>query len=451
MHKTLDDINALKARWMTGSGNEKACPQEWEGLDELSLLALAGQFSRIATRPVSPGDLQVRPDIPSLPLPTMPPELRPQFRRILSGKLTSPEQVVSLITARGYCVNPIDWMPKRSDVDLPRVYDSWRDWLDGNTVDAAHDVLSAETWDSFPAHSRYSELTVMHGAHSDAARGLIATVAPTLPAEQRLRMLECLRNGLSGADKPLLETFSGDRSSKVQAFVKLQLARLGHNAVSDREASAELTDFIELQRAGMLSRRKVVRARKLKNDAQRKRRKAVLGRMSLQGISDMLDLDANDIVEMWDFGGATDEIAEVIATSGTDDQVDRFAERLVEHDTTVSQSFIDRVSPAQQRVLGLRVMMKDDWRLAQTMPWFTDPDGSVALPQVDKCDALTELIALAVQTEKPAQEQAVAAALNFLGLIAAREAAASLVERLTAAGVMTVDHRLTLLRLNAAL
>lgn len=451
MHKTLDEMDALKACWMTGGTSDKLCPEQWQGFNELSRLAIAGQFTRIATRPASPDGFELRPEIPPLSLPVMPEALRPQFRRILDSKLANPASVVQLIAARGYCVNPIDWMPKQSDTNLPEAYDAWQDWMEGNVADYTKGTLNADTWDSFPVHSRHRELTAVHAQDPDTARELVTAVVPTLSADQRLRMLECLRPGLTDSDKALLEGFAKDRSTKVQTFVKVQLARLGQDFVSDEAALEEVADFLEVQRAGMLTRRKLVTARKLKNDAQRKRRKTVLRAMSLHGLTNMLKLPADDFIEMWDFGGATEEIAEVIATSGTDNQVKRFVERCVEQDVDVSQALMDRISDADRLILGQRVLMKDEWHFSKTVAWFPTPDGSVGLPKPDGCKPLMDLIKLTVQDDKNTQDQMIAEALNFLGLIADRDTAAALVDRLLAAGVMTVDPRLALLRLNAAL
>ena len=65
--------------------------------------------------------------------------------------------------------------------------------------------------------------------------------------------------------------------------------------------------------------------------------------------------------------------------------------------------------------------------------------------------SLRETIKSAVATEKRGDDIRVTEALTFLGLLADRPAAERLLEQLTAAGVMAVDPRLTLLRLNAAL
>ena len=94
MLNRLEDIDALKACWMTGAASDKACPADWQGLDELSRLAVVGQFSRIATRPTSLDGLQLRPEIPPSSLPPMAEELRPLFRRILDSKLADAEIIV---------------------------------------------------------------------------------------------------------------------------------------------------------------------------------------------------------------------------------------------------------------------------------------------------------------------------------------------------------------------
>ena len=64
---------------------------------------------------------------------------------------------------------------------------------------------------------------------------------------------------------------------------------------------------------------------------------------------------------------------------------------------------------------------------------------------------LPDLIQRTVHSDKPAEEHLITKALAYLGLLANRDAAQSLLDRLTDAGALTVDPRLTVLRLNAAL
>ena len=111
MDEIAQQLDAMKARWMTGGAASGAGPAAWQGLDALSQLALAGQFQRVAMRPAAP-EVTPRPDLPELAVPPLPDALRPQLRRMLDGKTVPAVQVIHLISARGYGVNPIDWMPK---------------------------------------------------------------------------------------------------------------------------------------------------------------------------------------------------------------------------------------------------------------------------------------------------------------------------------------------------
>ena len=451
MDKLLGDIDALKACFMTGGRTETACPPDWQGFDDLSLLALTGQFTRIATRPASGADIALRPEIPALDLPPLAENLRPQLRRALEAKMVLGIDLIRLLASRGFGVNPVDWMPKRADTDLPPAYDAWLDWLENMPTPDAQDDLSAETWDEFPAHSRHRDLTALHGTNAEAARGIVTEIAPGLAADQRLRMLECLRANLTDGDKELLESFANDRSAKVKSFTRVQLARLGADASFGGQAAQELPDYIEVGRAGILSRRKIILGRKLKNDAQRKRRRKVFGQISLHDLASAVDVSPDDFVEMWELGHATDEVADVVAVSGTDHQVERLVERIMEDTSPVPQALMDRLTPARRTQFGLRVLMDDDWRLTETRQWCPAPETMLELGMIAKVKALPELIKLAADPEQANQDHLIADALHFLGLISTREAAEALLEQLLAAGVMSVDPRLTILRLNAAL
>lgn len=72
MDNVLAEIEALKARWMTGADTAGVGPEGWQELDPLAQLALAGQFVRIATRPAAAGETTVRPELPALDLPHWP-------------------------------------------------------------------------------------------------------------------------------------------------------------------------------------------------------------------------------------------------------------------------------------------------------------------------------------------------------------------------------------------
>ncbi len=450
MDKMLAEIDNLKARWMTGGETAELAPTDWQGMDELSLLAMAGQFTRIATRPGTQARLTPRPDLPDIPLAPLVHDLRSQFRRIIEDKHVEPVAVVRLIAARGYCVNPIDWMPKRKEVDLPQIYTVWQDWREGNLPSEVAAELSAETWDMMPPGRRYNDLALLHRSDPDAARALISEIAPNLAAEQRLRMLECVRHALTQNDTALLSSFIGDRSSKVQALVKTQLSRLGKGPETDAEAVAELSDYVELAKAGLLSRKLVVKPRKLKTTSQKKRRTQVFAQSSLAALAEMLGVTPDVLIDAWVFGDATDDLTRLVAASGTDAQVCRLVERCLDEKIYLPDALIDRLDPAQRLAFGLRIIAVDDVTLSHTRQWITQPDGTVgwdAIAAIKLAD-LTKAIA---DAKRPGDETATTQALTFLGLLADRDAAERLLNHLTSAGLMAVDPRLTLLRLNAAL
>lgn len=451
MLETLDKVAALKGCFMVGGDTQKARPADWQDLDDLSVLALTGQFTRVATRPSAPPTLSHRPEIPVLTLPAMADDLRPLLRRLLEDKNISSTSVIKLIASRGYSVNPVDWMPKQSDADLPPLYDPWRDWLDNHVPDQVDLILSAETWDRLPPHSRHRQLTELHGRDAGAARQLVEAIAPTVSADQRLRLLGCLRKHISEGDKDLLETFANDRSSKVKTLVQHQLARLGNAVTDDENAAKEVPDFLQLKRLGLLGRKQAIKARALKNDAQRKRRAKVLAQTTLGSVAEALDVSPDSLVDMWAMDEATDDIANLIARSGTDHQVARFAQRMIEHEAVVPQPLLDRLTADQKNTFGRDVMRTDDWRLTDTRRWISPGANAVSNEALTTFKALPELMEKTVSNEHSAQEETIAQAIGGLALIVDRDAASALLESFAAAGIMTADLRLTLLRLNAAL
>jgi len=448
MPNQMAQIEALKAQWMTGSVTPSTGP--WPELDELSRLALTGQYLRIATRPASAAKVTIAPEIPTLPLNPMPAAARPLFRRALAAKQVPARVVLGFVAARGFAVNPLDWMPDRNEAGLPDVYAPWRDWLDGSTGAIADAPMTAETWDNFPLHSRYRLLEALHAERPEEARALIAQVAPTLAADQRLRMLGCLRARFGPEDAAVLEAFATDRSSKVQAFARTQLARLGHVGETAPEALAELPDFIETMRAGMLSRKQVVSARKLKSQAQRKRRSDILAQLTLKAMADKLGLSPDQVVELWDFGDATEDMLNLVAATGTDDQVLAFARRAANQKAQPGTLF-DRLTHEARNDIGLSLLPFDGWTFERTQVWITDPDGTAPLAMLQQGGALRDLAKQFSGELGPAEERMLTRALSFLGLLADREAALALMDIFTQAGALAVDNRLSLLRLNTAL
>jgi len=323
--------------------------------------------------------------------------------------------------------------------------------LEGNLpAETGDEELSVETWDFVAPSRRYVMLTDLHRSDPGVARALIAEMAPKVAADQRLRLLQCLRWSLTDDDIDLLKSFEGDRSSKVQVLVKTQLARLGTGVDSDAEAAAEVTDYVEVAKAGILSRKRVVTARKLKTDAQKKRRAQVFAKMSLGGLADALGVSADEVIDTWEFGDGTNELVGLVAATGNDAQVNTLARRAIEAKDLTPDPLIARLDKDTRLAFGLEVLAHDSMNLPAARQWIAEPEGNVSwdalqsLPFKDYASAMAE-------SKNRATEAQAAEGIIFLGLIADRDAANRILETIVASGVLAVDPRLTLLRLNAAL
>lgn len=444
MDDLLTEIEALKARWMTGASTKGVGPKDWQHLDPLAQLALAGQFILVATYPVGDAEEQtIREELPALALPALPEALRPLLRRALDSKDTDAPGLAVLLAARGYTINPLDWMPTRTTQTLPPVYSPWLDWLGGNAR-SEETRLTAENWAEHPPHSRYLTLEAIHREQPEAAREIVAGIAPTLAADQRLRALECLRHSLTPEDGTLMEGFLKDRSGKVRSFAKTQLARLG--CLSDEEnaqAIAEVSDFLSLSKSG------AVEARKLKNDAQKRRRAEILGGLSVAQIAGALGLEVDAFLAQWEFGEASNLLFTITAASGTDTQVESFAARAVGHGCPDVEPLLERLSPTQRQRIAMGVLAQDDPFLTTARHWINTPDGSIPLSALPPHwpDIFAKLI-----TDDTTPDTSISNTLAYLGLLLDQPGATQVLTNLTQqAKLLPIDPRLTLLRLNAAL
>ncbi len=454
MHEIVGDLENVKMRWMTGAEAATACPGTWtEALGddpELSLLALAGQYMHLAMRPVAPKAMEGRAFLPLLDLPALPDPLRPEFQRLVASKSVQDVDLVRLIAARGHVVSPTDWMPGLTDSGLPEVYTPWLEWL-AEVPDHDHDAPSAETWESWSPQARLAHVERLRKTDAAAGRALIEAVAPNLAAEPRLRLVTYLGVGLSEDDAAFLTTLQADRSGKIQAFATSLLARLGQ-AKADADAVSEMADFFETAKAGILSRRRVASARKLKNAAQRRRRAALAEVVPFAALADGLDFSPADLAAAWDFGDGTAEIAAMMARTGSDAEAGAFLKRMIEKLGTEADiaPLVDRLPAETRPALAPLVIARDATtfsataRLLSLTPGTLDFDtirGSGAFRQFEK----------AVKDEKDTAVHAVNKGFANLGLIADRAAAQSLTDHFTQGGLMSADPRLAMLRLNAAL
>ena len=454
MPEIIAHIEDAKARWATGGSAEAACPAEWKNAlgdaPDLALLALAGQFTHLAMRPRPGGPLEERTPLPLLALPTLPEPLRADFRRLLGSKSIAAADVVRLIAARGHVVSPVDWLPGDSDSDLPEIYTPWLDWR-AQRAKTDEPGPTAETWDLWSPQARLAHVDGLRKTDAAAGRALIEEVAPSLAAEPRLRLVSCLAVGLSDADIPYLLSLQADKSQKVQGLAGHFLARLGQGNV-DAELKRELAEFFENTKAGFLSRRRLVKARKLKTQAQRQRRAKLAELVPFIALAEGLSLSGSEVVEAWDFGDGTDEIAAMIATSGSDAEAQGFLERMLDSIgvTDAVKPLIDRIPTEKRPALVPQVIARDDASFATTAGLLSATPGVLELSTIQNADAFRQL-EKALREDEAKAAQTVTAGLANLGLLADREAARALLDQFKQGGMMSADPRLAMLRLNADL
>ncbi len=453
MRELADQIETMKARWMTGG--DAICPDGWSSAlgerPNVSLIALAGQFTHVATRPTAT-ELLARVPLPRLALPVIAGDLRPLFRRVLDGKTVTAGPVLALLAARGVTAHPADWMPSAS-TEAPDVYGPWIDWAAEATGADSDDTITAENWEEWTPHARRLALTELRRSAPADARALIAAKAVDVPAEQRVGLVALLESGLSEEDADVLDALTTDRSGKVSALAKTLLARLGLAQV-DAEKAAEFSDFFEVQKAGILGRKEAVVARKTKNAAQRKRRWDLAQVVPLSAFAEQLKIEPNDLVRNFDLGQAAEEMVAMVAATGNSEQVASLLQR-IKHDTNVSIThtlkLTQRLAPEDRVDIATRILPGDDAAFQVTSETLGENLGVLGKTALKAAPAFA-VLEKHLKKDDGRVAQNVNLTLTNLGLIATSDAAQNLLDHFaTHCGLLAADPRLGLLRLNAAL
>lgn len=447
-------IDDMKARWMTGGSGEAACPDGWQNAlgeaPNLTLLALAGQYTRLATAP-SISDLTQRRALPKLALPTMPEDLRPLFRRVLDGKSANTAAVLTFLAARGVTVHPADWMPKAS-AEVPDIYGPWIDWISEEQSGTDEDELTLENWDDWLPHARRAALVAMRRTAPKAAAELIAAKAGDVPAEQRLRLINILQHGLSHAETEVLETFSEDRSNKVKTLANNMLARLG-KANADKEAVEEFAAFFDLQKAGMLSRKQIVVARKLKTSAQKARRWELANALPLSALASALELQPDQLIEIFEFGDGTEDLIAITSATGSATDARQLLDRLAKdgpEDIDLAP-LLARLEDKDRTAVAALVAKKDNSAFQATFHALGAHLGTLDYATLSGSHSAATLQKHLIKDDGRVGPH-IEAALGNLSLVASQDAAQKLLDDLTTKlGLMAADPRLAMLRLNTYL
>jgi hypothetical protein len=457
-------LGSILTRWTTGGAAAPAAPEAWRpAIDEsgagaeLALLALSGHLLGAMTISEPPADLAVLPDLPALPLPTIPEELRPLARRLVLAARDTGQRgaLLELVEGRGWTFHPGDWMPAAGDEAAPEVYSPWRDWaaLAGGdeAAPAAGESLGEKSWDDFGPASRASALARLRRTDPDAARALLESRIAGEPAESRLRLVQSLAEGLCGDDVPLLQALLGDRAPKVKALAASLLARLGHSG-GGADDSAELAAFFSIRSKGLLRRTQMLVPNPLKTPAQGHRRQELLTRVDYPAFAAALGVAPEALIDLWSWNSdnrADAAFAEMIAASAPDAIVEAALRTIGEAGGGFDRlmPLLPRLSPAQRSAAAQALLAS---REANFQSAVAIGGGRCGLDDPLATPAGAALLG-ALSRDDGGKYSAVPGELHALGLLASRRGAERAMERLGKAGVIGSDPRLDMLRLNAAL
>jgi hypothetical protein len=469
-----DRLARIRAAWMAGRAAVDEAPPEWHAATgqgagaEAALAALAGQAMQVLLRPVPP-PLTPRPLLPALSVPSAPEAVRPRIRRLLAARRSDTggaRALVLFLAARGFAMHPADWLPRPTDDWAPAVYAPWQAWGGSEPQAEATDVLSAETYDTWPWAARRAALAAMRRSDRPAARAIIAARAAGEPAERRLRLLEILEDGLSADDAPLLETFAGDRSDRVQALVRRLLARLGRGSAAalapelSRELAQELAAMVDLGRIGLLKRRNQLTFKPLKTAPQEHRRRELLAAVTLAELAEALGVAEAGLVESLPVDQARIIGAfatMVVETASNEAWRALFDLTLQDAEAPLELAIIlSRRADAGARsamlaaVLARETAVSFDGSLTVAGDRLGAADGG-PLARSAAYRALLDLAATSTSQAAGAPPPALATGLTNLGLLLDPAAARTVVDAFQAAGLSGADPRLDMLRLNIAL
>ncbi|ONG56048.1 hypothetical protein BKE38_06880 [Pseudoroseomonas deserti] len=458
--RLLEALGPVLTRWTMGGGAAPAAPAAWRDAlgeeaaeAELRLLALSGHFLGSLTLAEPAGEIHALAPLPRLAKPPVPEALRPRARRLLQAvrEPSRRRDLLDFLDARGWTLHPGDWLPGPND-EVPDVYTPWQDWAaSADSAEGAPQALSAESWEEMAPAARRVAFASLRRQDPDAAALLLGQKIGAETADERVRLLSMIRQGLTEVDRPLLEGFANDRAPRVQATAAALLGRLGHGATAESDA-AELAAFFEVQTKGFLRRTRTVVPQPPKTPAQRNRRFSLMQSVPFPVFAASLELTAEKLIAGWPWGadhGLDRALAGMAARSSPDAAVVAVAEALMTGaslDPYGLHSLLPRLAPAQRRSLATRLLNAQGGTYAQALI-IAGAEGALddALRTAAGIALLQRLQDSAATTGDPAGE------LLALGLLTTQAEARRALERIAAVGLVAADPRLDMLRLNAAL
>jgi hypothetical protein len=261
-----------------------------------------------------------------------------------------------LVARRGFVVHPADWFPPKDATGLPDIYQPWLAWAEAadgqDTTTKTPDGMDG-LLDATPS-ARLDLLKQWRQTDPAAARAGLAELFKGLAALHRANLLAAMTVNLGPDDAEFLTGLLRDRSGQVKKQANNLLARLGQApGLAD---TTELAGFFQVTKQGVLRQRQVVRPLSMEYGAVRSRLRLLLDQVSLPQLAAALGLEADGLIEAWDASAskgqaasarnANLEFAQLVAASGSDEQVNALAVKLLQKggDRAVAVSLLGRLS-----------------------------------------------------------------------------------------------------------
>ncbi len=322
IQQELTLIDSLLKRWLVGGAiniTADCIPHSWQletsNLTQSELrrcaLILASQQRHWLLSHEVPEQGNEQPLLPKLSLPCLSHTNRVLFCKSLALVQShgfSIKQLLNLLTNRGFCAHPSDWLPNKND-DVPTEYWPWSLWVANQTQ--AHlaseiEALSCDNWPHYLPAQRVSMLTNMRLEKPQHALAIIEQCIGDEAAEKRVKIVETLAINLSEHDKPFLESMLQNRSQKVVAVAQKLLSRLNSHVNSSPskdqiDMATELVDWLEVTSSGLIRKTTHIKPKQLKSKKQQALRSEWLEQVSLNALANALTIDLKTLISGWQF------------------------------------------------------------------------------------------------------------------------------------------------------
>ncbi len=197
--------------------------------------------------------------------PIVPDDVRPSILRLVTGKGNPPDDPAAFALAQGmgrhgFQLHPFDiprlaaFIHKHADLLGIALTDAEGEGTAATSAWALWETLDETNWMLATPVRKANFIADLRLSDPAKARALVEAQLPLEKAEVRLRLIDALGAGLSGEDRPLLESLAADRAPTVRRAVTRLLARLPGTGAAEAQI-AELLSRITQGSAGLLRKR----------------------------------------------------------------------------------------------------------------------------------------------------------------------------------------------------